>query len=116
MVTCRTCKYFQPDSYWYSKEMRLHNALCRHPKAQTVNLVSGKVTYEKAQNMRYPGNVDKNNTACGLKALYYEEEKNPIVLTCREFTLNDIMSFILFTMITFFILAIMIVVSRKPVV
>lgn len=73
-VICKTCKYFRPDTRWFSRDNQLKFGLCQHPSAQTVNLVSGHVTYEKAEEMRY------RTGPCGLNAQYYEKGNNvPLV-------------------------------------
>lgn len=64
---CKNCKYFQPDKSWYIRQYRIANGKCTHPTSQTIDIVSGDVTYETAKEMR--------KTQCGPQGSYYIVKK-----------------------------------------
>lgn len=50
-----------------------------HPNSRTIDIVTGQVTYEKANEMRQ----DRENT-CGQSAILYEKEPNEFAKLWRE--------------------------------
>jgi hypothetical protein len=82
---CRNCKYFKPDKTTGADSM-LYFGKCMHPKAQTVNIVTGDVSYKLAKYYREDNTIiSRNIEQCGPEGKYYEEERNMMIKFYREF-------------------------------
>ena len=86
MSTCYTCKHFQPNTSFISFEKRLIHGHCRHPKAQTVHLVTSKIYYKYAEDMRY------YNGPCGVQGHLYEKEGSVLKIVMRAVSVYDMIN------------------------
>jgi hypothetical protein len=79
-AVCKECKYFRPyNGVGINEEDRLSYGLCVHPSSTSVDIVSGRIQFEYAYDMR------KHNNNCGIDARYFEKE-----IACISFARNAI--------------------------
>ena len=71
---CKNCKYFKPESFEFNN---IQKGICKHPNSQSVNIITGVVSYQKATEMRNDSSfIVKKEVLCGQKGTLYEQENN----------------------------------------
>ena len=106
MNICKSCKHFMPDKTFRDPKYAIKYGVCRHPLFQTIDKVSGEVTYEKAKILReYPSSV--SNLTCGPEGEYYEEESGIIMLQ-KEFMVPLILEPILYFVTIFIVVSLLV--------
>lgn len=69
---CTDCKYQKPNTMYYNVHEQTEYALCTHPFATTVDMVSGEELYKYAYMMRNyakPGDIK----SCDVQGYLFEE-------------------------------------------
>lgn len=66
---CKDCVHFRPNMSYVTKEHRYTWGYCTHPTSCTIDVVTGKKTYEHAKTARF-------QEACGIEGKHYAPETN----------------------------------------
>ena len=98
---CRNCKHFRPNNTWTPMNNNIKYGICMYPTHSTTDVVTGRVSYEKAEAMR------SDPDACGVQGVWYEMERNDAKRIERELRQNSMAPFglVLVTWIAIIILA-----------
>lgn len=66
---CKDCVHFRPNMSYATKEQRRTWGYCTHSTSCTIDVITGKKTYEHAKTARF-------GEACGLDGKFYSPETN----------------------------------------